>query len=179
MRANYLFTSESVSEGHPDKVSDQISDGIVDLFLSKDPESRVACETVTSTQKVVLAGEIRGKGIMDESGNWAPGVEREHITCASSGAGQRAQLHKGCAGRCALARARGQGGHQLFELAALAFPADPAPFTDAVAAPAVQQQEARRGRVVAALAVAGVELGHAGGGPCQQGVPGRCGLWSW
>ena len=77
MRANYLFTSESVSEGHPDKVSDQISDAIVDLFLSKDPEARVACETLTTTQKVVLAGEIRGKGIMDASGNWAPGVEQE------------------------------------------------------------------------------------------------------
>ena len=77
MRANYLFTSESVSEGHPDKVSDQISDAIVDLFLSKDPEARVACETLTTTQMVALAGEIRGKGIMDESGNWAPGVEQE------------------------------------------------------------------------------------------------------
>src|SRR5688572_142664 len=77
MRSNYLFTSESVSEGHPDKVSDQISDAIVDLFLSKDPEARVACETLTTTQLVVLAGEIRGKGIMDESGNWAPGVQDE------------------------------------------------------------------------------------------------------
>jgi S-adenosylmethionine synthetase len=77
MRSNYLFTSESVSEGHPDKVSDQISDAIVDLFLSKDPEARVACETLTTTQKVVLAGEIRGKGIMDEAGNWAPGIEQE------------------------------------------------------------------------------------------------------
>ncbi|MCW3847972.1 methionine adenosyltransferase [Sphingomonas sp. LB-2] len=77
MRSNYLFTSESVSEGHPDKVSDQISDAIVDLFLSKDPEARVACETLTTTQKVVLAGEIRGKGIMDEAGNWAPGVQQE------------------------------------------------------------------------------------------------------
>lgn len=77
MRSNYLFTSESVSEGHPDKVSDQISDAIVDLFLSKDPEARVACETLTTTQKVVLAGEIRGKGIMDEAGNWAPGVPEE------------------------------------------------------------------------------------------------------
>jgi S-adenosylmethionine synthetase len=77
MRSNYLFTSESVSEGHPDKVSDQISDAIVDLFLSKDPEARVACETLTTTQKVVLAGEIRGKGIMDEDGNWAPGVPEE------------------------------------------------------------------------------------------------------
>jgi S-adenosylmethionine synthetase len=77
MRSSYLFTSESVSEGHPDKVADQISDAIVDLFLSKDPEARVACETMTTTQKVVLAGEIRGRGIMDEEGNWAPGIEDE------------------------------------------------------------------------------------------------------
>jgi S-adenosylmethionine synthetase len=77
MRTDYLFTSESVSEGHPDKVSDQISDAIVDLFLSKDPEARIACETLTTTQLVVLAGEIRGKGIMDENGNWAAGVKEE------------------------------------------------------------------------------------------------------
>ena len=77
MRSSYLFTSESVSEGHPDKVADQISDAIVDLFLSKDPEARVACETLTTTQLVVLAGEIRGKGIMDEAGNWAPGIKDE------------------------------------------------------------------------------------------------------
>jgi S-adenosylmethionine synthetase len=77
MRSNYLFTSESVSEGHPDKVADQISDAIVDLFLSKDPEARIACETLTTTQLVVLAGEIRGKGIMDEDGNWAAGVKEE------------------------------------------------------------------------------------------------------
>ena len=76
-RHDYLFTSESVSEGHPDKVSDQISDAIVDLFLSKDPEARIACETLTTTQLVVLAGEIRGKNIMDEDGNWAPGVREE------------------------------------------------------------------------------------------------------
>src|SRR6476469_1810200 len=74
MRSSYLFTSESVSEGHPDKVADQISDAIVDLFLSKDPEARVACETMTTTNRVVLAGEIRGHGIMDEAGNWAPGI---------------------------------------------------------------------------------------------------------
>ena len=73
MRANYLFTSESVSEGHPDKVADQISDAIVDLFLSKDPEARVACETLTTTQRVVLAGEIRCKGVY-ENGEWAPGA---------------------------------------------------------------------------------------------------------
>ena len=73
MRQSYLFTSESVSEGHPDKVSDQISDAIVDLFLSKDPEARVACETLTTTQLVVLAGEIRCKGVY-ENGEWAPGA---------------------------------------------------------------------------------------------------------
>ena len=66
MRSNYLFTSESVSEGHPDKVADQISDAIVDLFLSKDPEARIACETLTTTQLVVLAGEIRCKGVVRE-----------------------------------------------------------------------------------------------------------------
>jgi S-adenosylmethionine synthetase len=77
MRSSYLFTSESVSEGHPDKVADQISDAIVDLFLSKDPEARVACETMTTTNRVVLAGEIRGRDIMDGEGNWAPGVREE------------------------------------------------------------------------------------------------------
>ena len=62
---NYLFTSESVSEGHPDKVSDRISDMVVDTYLSKDPFSRVACETLTTTNKVVLAGEVRGPKIED------------------------------------------------------------------------------------------------------------------
>ena len=60
---NYLFTSESVSEGHPDKVSDRISDMVVDSYLSGDPFSRVACETLTTTNKVVLAGEVRGPEI--------------------------------------------------------------------------------------------------------------------
>ena len=76
MRNDFLFTSESVSEGHPDKVSDQISDAIVDLFLAKDPEARVACETLTTTQKVVLAGEIRCKGVY-ENGSWANGALQE------------------------------------------------------------------------------------------------------
>ncbi|MEP3052361.1 MAG: methionine adenosyltransferase [Erythrobacter sp.] len=76
MRSEYLFTSESVSEGHPDKVSDQISDAIVDLFLSRDPEARVACETLTTTQRVVLAGEIRARGIY-EAGQWADGALEE------------------------------------------------------------------------------------------------------
>jgi len=63
---NFLFTSESVSEGHPDKVSDRISDMVVDTYLSKDPFSRVACETLTTTNKVVLAGEVRGPKIQNE-----------------------------------------------------------------------------------------------------------------
>ena len=63
---NYLFTSESVSEGHPDKVCDRISDMVVDTYLSKDPVSRVACETLTTTNKVVLAGETRGPKIDKE-----------------------------------------------------------------------------------------------------------------
>ncbi|PHS79242.1 MAG: methionine adenosyltransferase [Rhodospirillaceae bacterium] len=57
---DYLFTSESVSEGHPDKVCDRISDAVVDIFLAADPEARVACETLTTTNRIVLAGEVRG-----------------------------------------------------------------------------------------------------------------------
>ncbi|MDP2149393.1 MAG: methionine adenosyltransferase, partial [Parvibaculum sp.] len=59
-RSNFLFTSESVSEGHPDKVCDRISDAVVDLYLAADPFARVACETLTTTNKIVLAGEVRG-----------------------------------------------------------------------------------------------------------------------
>ena len=59
MKGNYLFTSESVSEGHPDKVCDIISDTVLDLCLSKDPQARVACETMTTTNRTVLAGELR------------------------------------------------------------------------------------------------------------------------
>jgi S-adenosylmethionine synthetase len=76
-RSSFLFTSESVSEGHPDKVADQISDAVVDLFLSKDPQARVACETLTTTNRVVLAGEVRGAGMIDTDGNWAPGAQEE------------------------------------------------------------------------------------------------------
>lgn len=61
----YLFTSESVSEGHPDKVSDQISDALVDHFLAFDPESKVACETLVTTGQVVLAGEVKSKTYLD------------------------------------------------------------------------------------------------------------------
>ena len=57
--SNYLFTSESVSEGHPDKVCDQISDSILDLYLSRDPVSRVAVETLVTTDLVVVSGEVR------------------------------------------------------------------------------------------------------------------------
>lgn len=60
MRSNYLFTSESVSEGHPDKVCDRISDAIVDAFIGADPMSRVAAETLTTTNRIVIAGEVRG-----------------------------------------------------------------------------------------------------------------------
>ncbi len=63
MKKNYLFTSESVSEGHPDKVCDRISDMVVDTYLSLEPQARVACETLTTTNKVVLAGEVRGPEI--------------------------------------------------------------------------------------------------------------------
>ena len=63
MLKKYFFTSESVSEGHPDKVCDRISDMVVDTYLSNDPYSRVACETLTTTNKVVLAGETRGPEI--------------------------------------------------------------------------------------------------------------------
>src|ERR1700759_5851613 len=56
----FLFTSESVSEGHPDKVADRISDAVLDAFMGADPYSRVACETLVTTNRVVLAGETRG-----------------------------------------------------------------------------------------------------------------------
>ncbi|ANK80407.1 MAG: methionine adenosyltransferase [Rhizobiales bacterium NRL2] len=65
-RQNYLFTSESVSEGHPDKVCDRISDAIVDLFLKHEPDARVACETLTTTNLIVLAGETRGPASITE-----------------------------------------------------------------------------------------------------------------
>ncbi|MBO0332579.1 methionine adenosyltransferase [Sneathiella sp. CAU 1612] len=64
---NFLFTSESVSEGHPDKVCDRISDSIVDLYLSEDPFARVACETLTTTNRIVLAGEVRGPAKITKS----------------------------------------------------------------------------------------------------------------
>ena len=81
MRSNYLFTSESVSEGHPDKVADQISDAIVDLFLSKDPEARVACETMVTTQAHRHRRRNPLPGVYDEeisdTHGWAPGARDE------------------------------------------------------------------------------------------------------
>jgi S-adenosylmethionine synthetase len=61
----YLFTSESVSEGHPDKVADQISDALIDQFLAYDPSSKVACETLVTTGQVVLAGEVKSEAYLD------------------------------------------------------------------------------------------------------------------
>ena len=82
MRSNYLFTSESVSEGHPDKVADQISDALVDYFIGKDPEARVACETLVTTQRIVVGGEIRCRPVYDDerfkdTHGWAPGARDE------------------------------------------------------------------------------------------------------
>ena len=65
-RPSFIFTSESVSEGHPDKVADRISDTVVDAFLAADPYARVACETMVTTQRVILAGEVRGpQGVVE------------------------------------------------------------------------------------------------------------------
>ncbi|MBF0166386.1 MAG: methionine adenosyltransferase [Alphaproteobacteria bacterium] len=75
-KADFLFTSESVSEGHPDKVCDRISDAVVDIFLTADPYARVACETLCTTNRVVLAGEVRGpasvtSGLIEEAARHA------------------------------------------------------------------------------------------------------------
>ena len=59
---SYFFTSESVSEGHPDKIADQISDAILDKYLSLDPDSKVACETLVTTNRVIVSGEIGIQG---------------------------------------------------------------------------------------------------------------------
>ncbi len=67
VRSDYLFTSESVSEGHPDKVSDRISDAVVDAFMTLDPQSRVAAETLVTTNRVVMAGEVRGPEIRPDA----------------------------------------------------------------------------------------------------------------
>ena len=87
---SYVFTSESVSEGHPDKVCDRISDAILDAFLAREPEARVAVETLTTTNLIVLAGEVRPKGLVsneeiDEIGRAAVrdiGYEQDGFTYA-------------------------------------------------------------------------------------------------
>ena len=76
-RSSYIFTSESVSEGHPDKVCDRISDAVVDLLLGKDSEARVACETLTTTNQIILAGEIRCA--VDVSSEEIEAVAREAV----------------------------------------------------------------------------------------------------
>lgn len=73
-KRNFLFTSEAVSEGHPDKVADQISDAILDAYLSQDEDSKVACETLVTTGQVIVAGEVRSSGIVD-----VPAVVRKTI----------------------------------------------------------------------------------------------------
>ena len=78
----YLFTSESVSEGHPDKVADQISDAILDEFLRQDPNSKVACETLVTTGLVVVAGEVRSKAYVDVQEAARKAIERIGYTKA-------------------------------------------------------------------------------------------------
>ena len=78
-KSDYLFTSESVSEGHPDKVSDRISDAVVDAFLAADGESRVACETLCTTNRVVLAGEVRGPSPLVDSAGKVNAAHMEEI----------------------------------------------------------------------------------------------------
>ena len=68
-KGDFVFTSESVSEGHPDKVCDRISDSVVDAFLAADPYARVACETLVTTNRIVIAGEVRGpRSLVEKNG---------------------------------------------------------------------------------------------------------------
>ena len=76
-RQDYIFTSESVSEGHPDKVCDLISDSVLDAFIAKEPEARVAVETLTTTNKIVLAGEVRPTGLI--SAEEMANIARERV----------------------------------------------------------------------------------------------------
>jgi S-adenosylmethionine synthetase len=76
---DYLFTSESVSEGHPDKVCDRISDAVVDTFLAADPLARVACETLTTTNLIILAGEVRGPAEVAENRDLLEKAAREAV----------------------------------------------------------------------------------------------------
>ena len=78
----YYFTSESVSEGHPDKVADQISDAVLDEMLRQDPESKVACETLVTTGLTVVAGEVKSNGYVDIQGTARRVIERIGYTKA-------------------------------------------------------------------------------------------------
>ncbi|MGQ5700733.1 methionine adenosyltransferase [Sandaracinobacteroides sp. A072] len=78
-RSNFIFTSESVSEGHPDKVADQISDAVVDLFLARSPEARVACETMVTTNRIILAGEKNARGGAEPTDAEIEAVAREAV----------------------------------------------------------------------------------------------------
>ena len=77
----YLFTSESVSEGHPDKVADQISDAVLDELLAFDPNSKVACETLVTTGQVVVAGEVKSEAYVYQSGIQVRGRKLRRILC--------------------------------------------------------------------------------------------------
>ena len=104
---NYLFTSESVSEGHPDKVADQISDAILDEFLARDPQSKVACETLVTTGHVTIAGEVKSKayvdlmetvrGVIDRIGYNRSSLKFEAESCGILSAlhGQSADINRG------------------------------------------------------------------------------------
>ena len=83
--SEYLFTSESVSEGHPDKVSDQISDAVLDAILAQDPNARVACETLCSTGLIVLSGEITTHATVDYNVIARNTVERIGYTSSDIG----------------------------------------------------------------------------------------------
>ena len=83
-KGRYLFTSESVTEGHPDKIADQISDSILDAILAQDPVSRVACETLVTTGLAIIAGEITTSSYVDFQESSAPRSTRSATTAASS-----------------------------------------------------------------------------------------------